>query len=46
MMLNAMKLYIQKDGKTLVCTREYADRLKELLAKLPKWKFTTKYTKY
>ena len=26
---------IQKDGKTLVCTREYADRLKELLAKLP-----------
>ena len=27
---------IQKDGKTLVCTREYADRLKELLAKLPK----------
>ncbi len=29
-------IVIQKDGKTLVCTREYADRLKELLAKLPK----------
>jgi mannose-1-phosphate guanylyltransferase len=29
-------IIIQKDGKTLVCTREYADRLKELLAKLPK----------
>jgi mannose-1-phosphate guanylyltransferase len=29
-------IVIQKDGKTLVCTREYADRLKELLEKLPK----------
>jgi mannose-1-phosphate guanylyltransferase len=29
-------IIIQKDGKTLVCSREYADRLKELLAKLPK----------
>jgi mannose-1-phosphate guanylyltransferase len=29
-------IIVQKNGKTLVCTREYADRLKELLAKLPK----------
>ncbi len=29
-------IIVQKDGKTLVCTREYAGRLKELLAKLPK----------
>jgi mannose-1-phosphate guanylyltransferase len=28
-------IVIHKDGKTLVCTREYADRLKELLGKLP-----------
>jgi mannose-1-phosphate guanylyltransferase len=29
-------IIVQKNGKTLVCTRQYADRLKELLAKLPK----------
>lgn len=28
-------IIVQQGGKTLVCTREYADRLKELLAKLP-----------
>lgn len=29
-------IIVQKNGKTLVCTLEYADRLKELLEKLPK----------
>jgi mannose-1-phosphate guanylyltransferase len=29
-------IVVQKNGRTLVCTRHYADRLKELLAKLPK----------
>ena len=29
-------IIVQKNGTTLVCSREYADRLKELLAKLPK----------
>lgn len=28
-------IVVQKDEKILICTREYADRLKELLAKLP-----------
>ena len=28
-------IIVQQGGKTLICTREYADRLKELLVKLP-----------
>lgn len=28
-------IIVQQGGKILICTREYADRLKELLAKLP-----------